>query len=74
MSDAFDRLTPRQLEIVRALTQDLHANDIAYGLYITTDTLNNHVTAIKKALGARTRAGIVYRYAQWEREQERKTA
>lgn len=74
MSDAFDRLTPRQLEIVRALTQDREAKEIAYDLFITPDTLKNHVVTIKKTLGAKTRAGIVYRYAQWERDQERKTA
>jgi DNA-binding NarL/FixJ family response regulator len=68
MTDAFDRLTPRQLEIVRALTQDRQAQEIAHDLFITPDTLKNHVVSIKKTLGARTRAGIVYRYAQWERE------
>lgn len=48
-------LTPRQMEILRAIMSDGSLADVAAGLYISVNTLKSALARIYNALGVRTR-------------------
>lgn len=48
-------LTPREMEILRLIVQDMSNQEIAARLFITEGTVKNHVTAILTKLDARDR-------------------
>jgi DNA-binding CsgD family transcriptional regulator len=55
-------LTPRQLEVVKLVAEDLCAKEIAERLGISRKTIEFHKEALKRKLGVRGTAGIT-RYA-----------
>ena len=58
------RLTPRQLEILRLLDRGLMSKQIAAELGISKHTVDNHVQAINKVLGAPSRISALSRARQ----------
>lgn len=53
------RLTPRQIEVVRAIARGLSNKMIAYELGLTEGTVKVHVTVILKVLGVTNRVAAV---------------
>jgi DNA-binding NarL/FixJ family response regulator len=51
-----ERLTPRQLEILRLIAAGMTTGEIAGSLYLSPETVRWHVKAILRKLKARTRA------------------
>jgi DNA-binding NarL/FixJ family response regulator len=49
------QLTARELEVLRLVAQGLHNREIASCLYLSRRTVDTHVSAILRKLGARTR-------------------
>jgi PAS domain S-box-containing protein len=56
---SFDRLTPRQHEVLRLLGEGLETNDIAKRLGIADETARNHIRALLRATGAHSRLEAV---------------
>jgi DNA-binding NarL/FixJ family response regulator len=52
---AFDRLTERELEVLRLLGSGMSNSDIAAELHITASTVKNHVASILEKLGLENR-------------------
>lgn len=52
-------LTPRQLEVLSLVAQGATDNEIALQLAISVHTVSEHVRAIRKALGARSRSHAI---------------
>jgi DNA-binding NarL/FixJ family response regulator len=48
-------LTPRELEVLALLVEGLHNREIAQHLFVSTKTVDRHVSAVLHKLGARTR-------------------
>ena len=48
-------LSPRQLDVLRLLVQAKSTQQIADELHLTRHTVRNHIAALRKALGARSR-------------------
>jgi DNA-binding NarL/FixJ family response regulator len=59
-----DRLTSRELEVLRLLADGLTARQVATALGISTRTAEGHVAEILRRLGARNRAEAVRRYVE----------
>jgi len=57
-----DRLTPRQLHILRLLGEGKNGNEIAEALGVSPRTIEYHRAGIRRALGIATEWGLV-RYA-----------
>jgi len=56
---SFDRLTPRQQEVLRLLGEGLETQDIAKRLGIADETARNHIRALLRATGAHSRLEAV---------------
>ncbi len=56
-----DKLTDREMEILRALARGLNNTDIAHQLFLSEGTVRNHVSAILAKLGVsdRTQAALI---------------
>jgi PAS domain S-box-containing protein len=52
-------LTPRQVEVLRLLQRGASTDDIARELYLSTETVRNHVRHLLRALGVHTRLEAV---------------
>jgi DNA-binding NarL/FixJ family response regulator len=52
-------LTPRELEVLGLVADGLRNADIAERLFLSTRTVDHHVSAIRRKLGARTRGEAV---------------
>jgi DNA-binding CsgD family transcriptional regulator len=50
-----ERLSPRQLDVLRLLVQGKTTNQIAEELHLAVETVRNHIGGLLKVLGARTR-------------------
>jgi len=61
LSRAKLELTPRELEVLRLLTEGSRAADIATDLVISPKTVSNHVQRILGKLGVHTQAQAVAR-------------
>ena len=53
------RLTNRQIQIVRNISEDLNTKEIAAKLGVTEKTVEFHIQAIKRKIGVAGIAGIV---------------
>jgi PAS domain S-box-containing protein len=53
------RLTKRQMEVLRLLGDGLSTDDIAKALYLSPETVRNHVRRILRAFGAHSRLEAV---------------
>lgn len=60
--NAFDQLTPREVEILTQIAQGLSNNEIGEKLFISTRTVDTHRTNIMKKLEVHNIAGLI-RYA-----------
>jgi DNA-binding CsgD family transcriptional regulator len=58
-SEVAPRLTPRQLDVLRALGAGMTTQQIANELGLSTETVRNHVRAVLAELGARSRLEAV---------------
>ncbi|OLP15970.1 DNA-binding response regulator [Leptolyngbya sp. 'hensonii'] len=56
--DAWDRLTPREQEIVRLIARGANNREIAEALYISEKTVKNHITNILSRLNLRDRLHV----------------
>jgi DNA-binding NarL/FixJ family response regulator len=56
---AHPHLTPRQAEVLRLLEHGRSTDQIAEDLHLSTETVRNHVRALLRALGARSRLEAV---------------
>jgi DNA-binding NarL/FixJ family response regulator len=62
-TDARQRLTPRELEVLRHLARGLSNADIAGALTIEEGTVKNHVASLLRKLGLPTRVhAVIYAY------------
>lgn len=52
-------LTPRRREIARALSRGLTDREIGAALHVSSETVHEHVAAIHRMYGTRTRSGLV---------------
>jgi DNA-binding NarL/FixJ family response regulator len=57
--DLLANLTPRQLEVLRLLGEGLETQEIAARLGIAEETARNHIRALLRAIGARSRLEAV---------------
>jgi DNA-binding CsgD family transcriptional regulator/tetratricopeptide (TPR) repeat protein len=48
-------LTPRELEVLALLAEGMHNREIAQHIFVSTKTVDRHVSAVLRKLGARTR-------------------
>lgn len=72
MIERFQRLTPRQHEIARLIADGLTNAEIGSRLFISDQTVKNHVTGILDALQVRHRGRIAYWLGRAdERQRER---
>jgi DNA-binding NarL/FixJ family response regulator len=55
-----DKLTPRELKVVRLMATGMSNKDIGAQLYISVTTVKFHVRNIMRKLDVNTRAGVVY--------------
>jgi DNA-binding NarL/FixJ family response regulator len=53
--EALERLTPREIEVLKALTEGLDGKEIAQRLSISTTTERNHMASILAKLGVHSR-------------------
>lgn len=60
------RLTPRELEVARAVADGLAYSEIADKLKIGLETVNSHARAIRKKLSVKNKVQIT----NWVREHE----
>jgi DNA-binding CsgD family transcriptional regulator len=58
-SSVLDELTPRQLEVLRLLTEGLDTPEIARRLGVADETARNHIRALLRATGAHSRLEVV---------------
>jgi len=65
-SAALSRLTMRQLEIARLLSEGFTNKEIARSLGIAEQTVANHLKAIFEKLGVHSRAGVAWVYLHSE--------
>ena len=65
-SAALSRLTMRQLEVARLLSQGFTNKEIARSLGIAEQTVANHLKAIFEKLGVHSRAGVAWVYLHSE--------
>ncbi|MEI6065426.1 MAG: helix-turn-helix transcriptional regulator, partial [Pseudanabaena sp. ELA748] len=54
----FDKLTPREQQIVKLIATGANNDEIAGQLYISTRTVKNHITSILSQLNLRNRTQI----------------
>jgi DNA-binding NarL/FixJ family response regulator len=54
-----DRLTPREIEILRLLAAGKTTTEIAAALGVSPSTVGTHVTNLKRRLGVTTRSGLI---------------
>ena len=52
-------LSPRELEVLRLVSEGLDTHEIARALFVTEDTVKTHVARILRKLDARSRAHAV---------------
>lgn len=55
----WDRLTPREVEVLRLMAEGLNGTEIAQNLGISPGTVRAHVEHMRARLDCRTRAGLV---------------
>jgi PAS domain S-box-containing protein len=58
-ASALSDLTPRQLEVLRLLSEGLETQEIAANLGIAEETARNHIRALLRAMGAHSRLEAV---------------
>ena len=70
--DKFMPLSPREMEILKLITQGLSNKEIAYTLGISHQTVKNHMTSILRKLDVedRTQAAVVALRRGWVRLQD----
>lgn len=56
-------ISPRQLQVLQALTEGLTTKEIAHRLGVSVRTVRWHITALKERFGARTREQSISRAA-----------
>jgi DNA-binding CsgD family transcriptional regulator len=59
--DEGNRLTPRELDVVRRVTSGAANPQIARDLYVSESTVKQYMRAAMRELGARDRTGLAYR-------------
>ena len=52
-------LTPRQLEVLKLLSQGKSAREIGSELYLSQATIRNHIRALLQALGAHSQLEVL---------------
>jgi DNA-binding NarL/FixJ family response regulator len=57
--DPFEKLTDREIDVLRLLQGSLNLNEIASQLYVSHNTVKTHTSALYRKLGARSRAEAV---------------
>jgi DNA-binding NarL/FixJ family response regulator len=63
--DPFDKLTDRELEVLRMIGQGLTSGAIANQLHLSTHTIDTHRENIKRKLGANNAAELNRQAVQW---------
>jgi DNA-binding CsgD family transcriptional regulator len=63
-------LTPRELDVFRLLLEGYTLQETANQLGVKYSTANTHMTAIYKKLGVNSRAELIIRYRDFEKENE----
>ena len=63
-------LTPREMDVFRFLLEGYTLQETADQLGVKYSTANTHMTAIYKKLGVNSRAELIIRYRDFEKENE----
>lgn len=63
-------LTPRELDVFRLLLEGYTLQETANQLGVKYSTANTHMTAIYKKLDVNSRAELIIRYRDFEKENE----
>jgi DNA-binding CsgD family transcriptional regulator len=63
----FDRLTPQEREIARAVCQGMSNAEAAASLFVSRKTVEAHLTQVYRKLGLRSRTELASEYARSER-------
>lgn len=63
-------LTPREMDVFRLLLEGYTLQESADQLGVKYSTVNTHMTAIYKKLGVSSRAELIIRYRDFEKENE----
>lgn len=63
-------LTPREMDVFRLLLEGYTLQETANQLGVKYSTVNTHMTAIYKKLGVNSRAELIIRYRDFEKENE----
>lgn len=63
-------LTPREMDVFRLLVEGYTLQETANQLGVKYSTVNTHMTAIYKKLGVSSRAELIIRYRDFEKENE----
>ncbi len=61
-SDGFEELSPREIEVLQALSEGLQFKNIADKLFIAIDTVRYHTKNIYKKLHVNSKLGAVKKY------------
>lgn len=61
-------LTPREMDVFRLLLEGYTLQETANQLSVKYSTVNTHMTAIYKKLGVSSRAELIIRYRDFEKE------
>lgn len=66
----WDGITPRQVEILNALTEEGEANEsIGQRLGVTSKTVDAHLTRAYAVMGARSRVDAALMWDRWRRKE-----
>ncbi len=56
-----EKLTPREIEVLRLIARDHTSKQLAQALYISPETVKSHRRNLIRKLGVKTTGGLIFR-------------
>jgi DNA-binding CsgD family transcriptional regulator len=66
-AEARESLSPREEELLLALSQGVNTRELARRFFISEHTVRNHLKAIYRKLGVHSRTELFSRMTAWDR-------